>query len=64
MTMRSMEAAFGRENHLRGRFQDLVLAYNGLEDYSNELHEKVHQLYYQLHPMTHQEPRRQNVVLC
>jgi hypothetical protein len=35
---------------LRGRFQDLVLAYNDLEDYSNELHEEVHQLYYQLHP--------------
>jgi hypothetical protein len=28
----------------------LVLAYNDLEDYSNELHEEVHQLYYQLHP--------------
>jgi hypothetical protein len=35
---------------LRGHFQDLVLAYNDLEDYSNELHEEVHQLYYQLHP--------------
>jgi hypothetical protein len=35
---------------LRGRFQDFVLAYNDLEDYSNELHEEVHQLYYQLHP--------------
>jgi hypothetical protein len=45
-TMRSREAAFARENHLRGRFQDLVLAYNDLEDYSNELHEEVHQLYY------------------
>jgi hypothetical protein len=28
----------------------LVLAYNDLEDYSNEPHEEVHQLYYQLHP--------------
>jgi hypothetical protein len=27
-----------------------VLAYNDLEDYSHELHEEVHQLYYQLHP--------------
>jgi hypothetical protein len=27
-----------------------VLAYNDPEDYSNELHEEVHQLYYQLHP--------------
>jgi predicted nuclease with TOPRIM domain len=49
-TMRSREAAFASEDHLRGRFQDLVLAYNDLEDYSNELHEEVHQLYYQLHP--------------
>jgi hypothetical protein len=49
-TMRSREVAFGCENHLRGRFQDLVLAYNDLEDYSNELHEEVHQLYYQLQP--------------
>jgi hypothetical protein len=48
--MRSWEVAFAREDHLRGRFQDLVLAYNDLEDYSNELHEEVHQLYYQLHP--------------
>jgi hypothetical protein len=42
--------AFAHQNHLRDRFQDLVLAYNDLEDYSNELHEEVHQLYYQLHP--------------
>jgi hypothetical protein len=35
---------------LRGHFPDLVLAYNDLDDYSNELHEEVHQLYYQLHP--------------
>jgi hypothetical protein len=49
-TMRSREETFGCENHLRGHFQDLVLAYNDLEDYSNELHEEVHQLYYQLHP--------------
>jgi hypothetical protein len=49
-TMRSREAAFAREDHLRGCFQDLVLAYNDMEDYSNELHEEVHQLYYQLHP--------------
>jgi hypothetical protein len=28
----------------------LVLAYNDLDDYSNELHEEFHQLYYQLHP--------------
>jgi hypothetical protein len=49
-TMRSREAAFAREDHLRDRFQDLVLAYNDPEDYSNELHEEVHQLYYQLHP--------------
>ena len=49
-TMGSREAAFARENHLRGCFQDLVLAYNDLEDYSNVLHEEVHQLYYQLHP--------------
>jgi hypothetical protein len=49
-TMRSQEAAFAREDHLRGRFPDLVLAYNNLEDYSNELHEEVQQLYYQLHP--------------
>jgi hypothetical protein len=49
-TMRSREAAFARENHLRDRFQDLVMAYNDLEDYSNVLHEEVHQLYYQLHP--------------
>ena len=48
--MRSREAAFAREDHLRGCFQDLVLAYNDMEDYSNELHEEVHQLYYQLHP--------------
>jgi hypothetical protein len=48
--MRSREGAFAREDHLRGHFQDLVLAYNDLEDYSNELHEEVHQLYYQLHP--------------
>ncbi|PWZ54679.1 hypothetical protein Zm00014a_026647 [Zea mays] len=48
--MRSREAAFAREDHLRGRFQDLVMAYNDLEDYSNVLHEEVHQLYYQLHP--------------
>lgn len=27
-----------------------MLAYNDLEDYSHELHEEVHQLYYQLHP--------------
>jgi hypothetical protein len=33
-----------------GRFQDLAIAYNDLEDYAHELHEKVHQLYYQLHP--------------
>jgi hypothetical protein len=26
------------------------MAYNDLEDYSNVLHEEVHQLYYQLHP--------------
>jgi hypothetical protein len=49
-TMRSWEAVFAREDHLRGCFQDLVLAYNDLEDYSNELHKEVHQLYYQLHP--------------
>jgi hypothetical protein len=49
-TMRSREAAIARENHLMGRFQDLVMAYNDLEDYSNVLHEEVHQLYYQLHP--------------
>ena len=48
--MRSREAAFAREDHLRGRFQDLVLAYNDLEDYSTDLHEEIHQLYYQLHP--------------
>ena len=48
--MRSREAAIARENHLMGRFQDLVMAYNDLEDYSNVLHEEVHQLYYQLHP--------------
>jgi hypothetical protein len=48
--MRSWEAPFACEDHLRGRFQDLVLAYNDLEDYSNEMHEEVHQLYYQLHP--------------
>jgi hypothetical protein len=48
--MRSREAAFASEDRLRGHFQDLVLAYNDLEDYSNELHEEVHQLYYQLHP--------------
>lgn len=33
-----------------GCFQDLVLTYNDLEDYANELHEKVHQLCAQLHP--------------
>jgi hypothetical protein len=48
--MRSWETAFAREDRLRGHFQDLVLVYNDLEDYSNELHEEVHQLYYQLHP--------------
>jgi hypothetical protein len=48
--MRSREVAFAREDHLRGRFHDLVLAYNDLEDYSNDLHEEVHQLYYQMHP--------------
>jgi hypothetical protein len=49
-TMRSQEVAFVREDHLRGRFQDLVIACNNLEDYSNELHEEFHHLYYQLHP--------------
>ncbi|PWZ18221.1 hypothetical protein Zm00014a_009081 [Zea mays] len=50
MTMRSREAAFAHANHLRGRLQDLFIAYNDLDDYSNVLHEEVDQLYYQLHP--------------
>jgi hypothetical protein len=44
-TLRSRVASFSRENHLMGRFQDLVIAYNDLEDYAHELHEEVHQLH-------------------
>ena len=46
--MRSWEVAFAREDHLRGRFQDLVLAYNDLEDYSSCTTNCT--------PITHQEP--------
>jgi hypothetical protein len=49
-TLRSRDVSFAQENHLMGRFQDLVMDYNNLEDYAHEMHEEVHQLYYQLHP--------------
>lgn len=32
-----------------GRLQDLVMAYNDMEDYDNGLDEEVHRLYCQLH---------------
>lgn len=48
-TLQSRKAAWAHEDHLRDRFQDLVFAYDDLEQYANGLHEEVHQIYYQLH---------------